>query len=86
VVGIKDPLRADVADAVSQCQSAGIMVRMVTGDNASTARAIATECGILTADGVAMEGPEFRKLSPRALDALLPRLQASQHCTTPLLK
>eukprot|EP00953_Heterococcus_sp_UTEX-ZZ885_P011690 6764-Heterococcus_DN1.PRE.1 len=52
VVGIKDPLRHDVAEAVAQCQSAGIMVRMVTGDNIATARSIARECGILTDDGV----------------------------------
>lgn len=36
--GIKDPLRADVKYAVEQCQVAGIMVRMVTGDNIATAK------------------------------------------------
>jgi hypothetical protein len=51
------------------------MVRMVTGDNIATARSIARECGILTDDGVALEGPDFRKLSPEALDHLLPKLQ-----------
>ena len=51
------------------------MVRMVTGDNINTAKAVATECGILTADGICMEGPEFRKLTPKQLDAILPRLQ-----------
>lgn len=48
---------------------------MVTGDNIDTAKAIAAECGILTADGVCMEGPEFRKLTPKQLDAILPKLQ-----------
>jgi Ca2+-transporting ATPase len=37
---------------------------MVTGDNILTAKHIATECGILTDDGVALEGPEFRYASP----------------------
>lgn len=36
--GIKDPLREDVKYAVEQCQVAGIMVRMVTGDNIATAK------------------------------------------------
>jgi hypothetical protein len=48
---------------------------MVTGDNIDTAKAIATECGILTKGGVAMEGPVFRKLTPAQLDAMLPSLQ-----------
>jgi magnesium-transporting ATPase (P-type) len=46
--GIADPLRADVIDAVATCQHAGIFVRMVTGDNLETARAIAKQAGILT--------------------------------------
>ena len=48
IAGIMDPLRPDVIDAVATCQKAGIFVRMVTGDNLDTARAIATEAGILT--------------------------------------
>lgn len=48
MVGIADPLRADVVDAVATCQRAGIFVRMVTGDNLETARAIAKQVGILT--------------------------------------
>jgi len=75
IFGIKDPLRPDVKRAVEQCQEAGIFVRMVTGDNIDTAKAIATECGILTEGGIAMEGPVFRKLTPAQLDAVLPNLQ-----------
>jgi magnesium-transporting ATPase (P-type) len=74
VVGIKDPLRPEVPGAVAQCRDAGVMVRMVTGDNIDTAKAIARECGILT-NGIAMEGPDFRKLTPAQLDDILPRLQ-----------
>jgi len=48
VVGIVDPLRGDVVEAVKTCQLAGIFVRMVTGDNLETANAIAKEAGILT--------------------------------------
>jgi len=75
IYGIKDPLRPDVKQAVAQCQRAGIFVRMVTGDNIDTAKAIATECGILTEGGLCLEGPTFRKLTPAQLDALLPTLQ-----------
>eukprot|EP00752_Nemacystus_decipiens_P003489 g3222.t1 len=76
VVGIMDPLRDDVKDAVATAQHAGVMVRMVTGDNINTAKAIAKECGIYDPDyGVALEGPVFRAMSPAQLDEVLPRLQ-----------
>lgn len=75
LVGIADPLRKDVVDAVATCQRAGIFVRMVTGDNLDTANAIATEAGILTEGGVSMIGADFRKLTPAELDRILPRLQ-----------
>jgi len=45
--GIMDPLRQDVVQAVATCQRAGIVVRMVTGDNLLTAEAIAKKAGIL---------------------------------------
>ena len=75
VVGIQDPLRPGVEQAVRDCQMAGVFVRMVTGDNIMTAKAIATECGIFTAGGIAMEGPVFRKLSNKQLAQVIPRLQ-----------
>ncbi|KAG7361610.1 plasma-membrane calcium-translocating P-type ATPase [Nitzschia inconspicua] len=75
LVGIADPLRSDVVDAVATCQRAGIFVRMVTGDNLQTARAIAKQAGILTEGGLSMTGEEFRKLSPAKLDEILPKLQ-----------
>ncbi|KAI5002331.1 hypothetical protein ZWY2020_026981 [Hordeum vulgare] len=75
VFGIKDPLRPGVREAVETCHIAGINVRMVTGDNISTAKAIARECGILTEDGVAIEGPEFRQMSPDQMRAIIPKIQ-----------
>jgi len=47
MVGIQDPLRASVRESIERCKKAGITVRMITGDNAETAFAIAKECGIL---------------------------------------
>lgn len=77
IVGIKDPVRAEVPAAVTRCQTAGITVRMVTGDNIHTARHIARECGILTEGGLAMEGPEFRKMPIQELLPKLAKLQVS---------
>jgi P-type E1-E2 ATPase len=56
MVGIKDPLRDGIADAVARCREGGVTVRMVTGDNKNTAIAIAKEAGILNADWVPSEG------------------------------
>lgn len=47
MVGIKDPLRDGIFDAVQLCHEGGVTVRMVTGDNKQTAIAIAKEAGIL---------------------------------------
>ncbi|KAL4600834.1 hypothetical protein ACB092_11G228700 [Castanea dentata] len=75
VIGIKDPVRPGVREAVKTCLAAGITVRMVTGDNINTAKAIAKECGILTEDGIAIEGPDFRDKSPQEMEEIIPKLQ-----------
>lgn len=75
LVGIKDPVRPGVKEAVQTCLAAGIKVRMVTGDNINTAKAIAKECGILTNDGIAIEGPEFRDKTPEEMKDMMPKLQ-----------
>ncbi|XP_016650707.1 PREDICTED: calcium-transporting ATPase 2, plasma membrane-type isoform X2 [Prunus mume] len=75
IVGIKDPVRPGVKESVAICRSAGITVRMVTGDNINTAKAIARECGILTDDGIAIEGPEFREKNQEELLSLIPKIQ-----------
>ncbi|XP_037353158.1 plasma membrane calcium-transporting ATPase 4 isoform X3 [Talpa occidentalis] len=64
VLGIEDPVRPEVPEAIAKCKRAGITVRMVTGDNINTARAIATKCGILTPgeDFLCLEGKEFNRL------------------------
>ncbi|KAE8411990.1 hypothetical protein BDV36DRAFT_301320 [Aspergillus pseudocaelatus] len=73
--GIHDPLRPEVSGAIKACHSAGVQVKMVTGDNINTASAIASSCGIKNSDGIVMEGPEFRKLTEKEMDAIVPRLQ-----------
>lgn len=74
MVGIKDPLRPGVPEAVQLCQKAGVVVRMVTGDNKITAEAIAKDCGILQPNSLVMEGPEFRNLSKAKQEEIIPRL------------
>ncbi|KAK4119310.1 calcium-translocating P-type ATPase [Parathielavia appendiculata] len=74
VVGIKDPLRPGVPEAVRDCQTAGVVVRMVTGDNRMTAEAIAADCGILQPNSVVLEGPEFRNMSKAQQEEIIPRL------------
>ena len=72
---LQDPVRQEVPEAVATCKRAGIIVRMVTGDNVHTAQHIARECGILTEGGLALEGPKFRTMPESELIKLLPRLQ-----------
>lgn len=62
-------------EAVRKAQRAGVTVRMVTGDNIATAKAIARQCGIYTENGIAVEGPNFRAMTPAQVDEILPRLQ-----------
>jgi Ca2+-transporting ATPase len=81
LVGIRDPLREGAEEAVEACRRAGAIVRMVTGDNLLTAKAIATECGILsttataTTSNIAMEGPVFRALDTEDMDRIIPNLK-----------
>lgn len=75
LVGIQDPLRPGVSESVADCIKAGVFPRMVTGDNINTAKAIAKECGIYTAGGLALEGPDFRKMSKHEQREIIPKLQ-----------
>lgn len=76
LVGIMDPLRPGVKNAVADCQRAGVVVRMVTGDNIITARAISKECGIIQSESdIVLEGPEFRKLPVEEIYQVLPNLR-----------
>ncbi|MDO8350998.1 MAG: cation-translocating P-type ATPase [Gallionella sp.] len=73
LLGLQDPLRADVKEAIGQCHAAGIRVVMITGDHARTAQAIARELG-LPANQV-LSGAELETLSDGVLRARLREVQ-----------
>ena len=67
LVGLSDPLRAEVPAAVAQCHSAGIRVIMITGDYPKTALAIAHDAGLDTGDVIT--GPVLAAMNTQALCA-----------------
>lgn len=63
LVGMIDPVRPEVKDAIEECRSAGIRPIMITGDHIDTASAIARELGILTGNDVAITGSQISEMS-----------------------
>lgn len=75
-VAIRDPLREDVQEAIQHCRSAGIEVKMITGDTLETAKAIGREVGLLdTPDALALTHDEFARLNDEEALRILPRLR-----------
>ncbi len=74
-VAIRDPIREDVPDAIANCHNAGIEVKMITGDNLETARAIARDIGLLDNDATWMTSEEFNALTDDQVKAALPNLR-----------
>ncbi|NLO70315.1 MAG: HAD-IC family P-type ATPase, partial [Porphyromonadaceae bacterium] len=63
LIGMIDPARPEVIDAVAKCMTAGIRTVMITGDHKITATAIAKEIGIITENDIAITGTELEKMS-----------------------
>ena len=82
-VAIRDPLRDDVKDAINDCRQAGIDVKMITGDNVETARAIGRDIGLVashdepidTQGGAILTSERFNQLSDDELKRNLPNLK-----------
>jgi calcium-translocating P-type ATPase len=85
LIGIEDPVRPEVPEAIRKCQTSGVVVRMVTGDNINTATSIALKCGIVKPgdDFLILESKEFNKrirnsqgqVCQANLDKVWPRLR-----------
>nr|XP_045625379.1 plasma membrane calcium-transporting ATPase 2-like isoform X2 [Procambarus clarkii] len=85
ILGVEDPVRTEVPDAIRLCEGAGVTVRMVTGDNVNTARSIAGKCGILKPgrNGLVMDSKEFNQrirdnngeVSQKLFDQVWPHLR-----------
>ena len=81
-VAIRDPLRDDVKDAIAECRQAGIDVKMVTGDNVETARAIGYDVGLIaqadepidTPEAVVLTTTRFNQLTDDELKQQLPKM------------
>ena len=84
-VVISDPLSPDVYDAIRRCREAGIEVKMLTGDNIRTARAIADELRMLEDGHIAVEASEIEGMSDEELSDALGRIQVIAR-STPLVK
>ena len=78
---ISDPLRADVHDAVSQCCLAGVDIKILTGDNIITAKAIAGELGVIDEEHIALEAREIEAMSDEELSKKLTTIRVIARST-----
>ena len=84
-VVISDPLSPDVYESIRNCRGAGIEVKMLTGDNIRTARAIANELHMLDDDHIAVEASDIEKMTDEELKEALKKIQVIAR-STPLVK
>lgn len=84
-VAISDPLRPEVYDAVDTCRSAGISLKILTGDHINTARAIAGQLHILKDDSLVVTAAEVMDMSDTELESCLDRIAVIAR-STPALK
>ncbi|MBX7490666.1 calcium-translocating P-type ATPase, PMCA-type [Helicobacter sp. Faydin-H64] len=73
-VAIADPLREDVYAAIQACKNAGITLKILTGDNLETAKAIGNQLHLLNKHSIAIEAQEIEKLSQEELLKILPNI------------
>lgn len=80
-VGIEDPLRPDVYDAITDCSNAGIKTVMLTGDTKITAMSIAKQLGMLAKGELVFETAELEKLSDDELKKIIEKITVVARCT-----
>ncbi len=74
-VAISDPLRPEVYEAIMDCKKAGIDVKILTGDNLSTAKAIGNQLHLLDHNSIAIEASELENLNQKELLQILPKIK-----------
>src|SRR3546814_3804774 len=80
LMGFMDPPREEAVAALAECRSAGVMVKMITGDHAATALAIARQID-LADDPQVVTGPELERLSDKELQSLVRRVSVFARAT-----
>lgn len=81
VIGVVDPVRAEVPAAVETAHKAGIQVIEITGDCIETARAVAAECGIYKDGDVALTNDEFEAMTDDEVKQIIPLLRVISRCS-----
>lgn len=82
MVAMRDNVRDGVADVIGTMNKSGVQVMMITGDNLETARAIASDCGIITSDkDIAITSAEFDSMSDSAVRKSLRKIKVIARAT-----
>lgn len=81
IIGVVDPVRKEVPEAVKVAHKAGIQVIEITGDCIETATAVAKECGIYKDGDVALTNDEFERMSDDEVKNILPQLRVISRCS-----
>ena len=81
IIGVVDPVRKEVPEAVKVAHKAGIQVIEITGDCIETATAVAKECGIYKDGDIALTTDEFERMSDDEVKNILPQLRVISRCS-----
>lgn len=81
IIGVVDPVRKEVPEAVKVAHKAGIQVIEITGDCIETATAVAKECGIYKDGDIALTNDEFERMSDDKVKNILPQLRVISRCS-----
>ena len=81
IIGVVDPVRKEVPDAVEVAHKAGIQIIEITGDCIETAIAIAKECGIYKDGDVALTNTEFETMTDEEVKSVIPSLRVISRCS-----
>lgn len=81
IIGVVDPVREEVPNAVAMAHKAGIHVIEITGDCLETAKAVAEECGIYMAGDLAITNDDFEAMSDDEVKSIIPKLRVISRCS-----